>query len=773
MLDILQRLLAELKRRRVFRVAGVYAVVAWLAIQVTHTVFPTLDMPEWTLRLVVLLVAIGFPIAIGLAWAFDVTPDGIRRTAAEAAGARAPIPSQTGERMVRRSVWFVLGILVAGSGAWIAVNGRDTAALDTDMIAVLPFRVNGDPQLEYLRGGMLDLLAATLTGEGGPRSSDPRSLMAAWSRAVPSEAEDLPEDAAIDFARGIGAGQVLLGGIVGTPSRFTATAKVLAVPGGRIIAQASVEGSEQELTRLVEQLSVQLLSQLVGAEGADRLSALDGVPLPQLRLYLEGRTAYRSGHMVEAEAHFSEALRMDSTFALAATGLSDVLGWTVGRGRDMRLADEAAFAARDRLSPRDQKLLMARLGPNFPETSTGDEYLRAAEAAVDAAPDSPEAWYQLGEVLLHRRPDTGEESARDLAREALDRAVALDSSFVSPMIHLVELASHDADRERMLRIATAALVHDSTGDIAEYMRWFRARGSGDPEARRRVRERFSIMNASPRQLIRIHARAQPADTLDVNDLELLAPYEYQDATSSQERARAHTSSAHLMVALARPAAAEEFIRRLPAEVDQPIARILAALEAGSDVLGAERAALSLAPIVTGPVPDAGPAFVRWARIAVFYETWELLQGRTATVTQTLESIRRKSVEMPHPVPFLEWGVAQLEAMYAAETGRADALEQARNFAQLLIDQDVHGHFPYIAARLLGQLGDPELGFRVASNTLYASAILERARLGAQIGRRENAIRAYQTYLLLRHNPEPSMQPEIDRVRAELARMTGE
>ena len=71
---------AELKRRKVMRVAITYAVVAWLLIQISATVFPQLGMPEWTPRLVTLLLLIGFPVALILTWAFELTPDGIKTT---------------------------------------------------------------------------------------------------------------------------------------------------------------------------------------------------------------------------------------------------------------------------------------------------------------------------------------------------------------------------------------------------------------------------------------------------------------------------------------------------------------------------------------------------------------------------------------------------------------------------------------------------------------------------------------------------------------------
>jgi hypothetical protein len=73
--------IAELKRRNVFRVGVAYAIVSWLLIEVAHTAFPTLQLPDWTTTLVTVLVIMGFPLALIVAWAFELTPEGIKREA--------------------------------------------------------------------------------------------------------------------------------------------------------------------------------------------------------------------------------------------------------------------------------------------------------------------------------------------------------------------------------------------------------------------------------------------------------------------------------------------------------------------------------------------------------------------------------------------------------------------------------------------------------------------------------------------------------------------
>ena len=100
---------AELKRRNVYKVAIAYGVVAWLLIQIATQVFPFFEIPNWTVRLVVLLIAIGFPIALIIAWAFELTPEGLKRT--EAADAA---PSRRSARRTWIYVVIVASVISAG-----------------------------------------------------------------------------------------------------------------------------------------------------------------------------------------------------------------------------------------------------------------------------------------------------------------------------------------------------------------------------------------------------------------------------------------------------------------------------------------------------------------------------------------------------------------------------------------------------------------------------------------------------------------------------------
>ena len=110
---------SELKRRNVYKVAVAYGVVGWLVIQISSTVLPTFHAPEWVVQTLVVLVALGFPIALVLAWAFEATPEGIQRT--EVADAMPSAPGQ------KKHAWIYVVVIGAAISVALFFLGRYTA----------------------------------------------------------------------------------------------------------------------------------------------------------------------------------------------------------------------------------------------------------------------------------------------------------------------------------------------------------------------------------------------------------------------------------------------------------------------------------------------------------------------------------------------------------------------------------------------------------------------------------------------------------------------
>src|SRR5260370_4041001 len=147
---MLRNFFAELKRRNVYKVAIAYGVVAWLLMQVASQIFPFFEIPNWAVRLVVLLLIIGFPVALILAWAFESIPQGIKRTeAADAAGQHS-----------RGGAWiYIVAIGAALSVGLFFLGGytasRKSAELPGKSIAVLPLEnLSGNPENAYFTDGI-------------------------------------------------------------------------------------------------------------------------------------------------------------------------------------------------------------------------------------------------------------------------------------------------------------------------------------------------------------------------------------------------------------------------------------------------------------------------------------------------------------------------------------------------------------------------------------------------------------------------------------------
>src|SRR5947207_9711104 len=135
---------SELKRRNVYKVAVAYAIVGWLLVQVATQVFPIFEIPNWASRLIVLAIIIGFPIALVIAWAFELTPQGLKRTEDVDLAAQGSRKSHAWIYIVIVGAAFSIGLIFVGrytarNTAGAARTEAATTAIPQKSIAVLPF----------------------------------------------------------------------------------------------------------------------------------------------------------------------------------------------------------------------------------------------------------------------------------------------------------------------------------------------------------------------------------------------------------------------------------------------------------------------------------------------------------------------------------------------------------------------------------------------------------------------------------------------------------
>jgi TolB-like protein len=160
----------ELKRRNVFRVSVIYVIVSWLLMQIGDVMFPALRLPEWTTTMLVAFLLLCFPVALILAWAYEVTPDGVKRT-------KDVVPGESITDLTGRKINYIIIVVLALAVAYLTgkiwleddTAPPGTAAFPDKSIAVLPFANNSaaEENAEFFADGVHDELLTLLSRLGG------------------------------------------------------------------------------------------------------------------------------------------------------------------------------------------------------------------------------------------------------------------------------------------------------------------------------------------------------------------------------------------------------------------------------------------------------------------------------------------------------------------------------------------------------------------------------------------------------------------------------
>jgi TolB-like protein len=305
----------ELKRRNVYKVAVAYAVVGWLLIQIGTQVFPFFEIPNWGIRLIVLLIVAGFPIALILAWAFELTPEGIKRTE------DADLVASGGSR---KRKWIYVVIIAGALSVGLFFLGRYTAPSVANSaaksIAVLPFEnLSRDPDNAYFTEGIQDEILARLA-----KIADLKVISRTSTQRYKSSPDDLPQ-----IAKRLGVSNILEGSVQKTADRVRVTVQLIHAPTDAHLwgetydrTLTDVFAAESDIAKAI---AATLQAKLSGSE-QHALTARPTENTEAHQLYLRGRYFWnkRTGaDLKKSIDYFNQAIGKDPNYALAYAGLAD------------------------------------------------------------------------------------------------------------------------------------------------------------------------------------------------------------------------------------------------------------------------------------------------------------------------------------------------------------------------------------------------------------------------------------------------------------------
>ncbi|MEN8144424.1 MAG: tetratricopeptide repeat protein [Gemmatimonadota bacterium] len=429
----MQSLFAEMKRRRVFKVMAVYGAVAFLVLQAADLVFPMLSLPEWTIRLVLGLALLGFPLAVVLAWAFESTPEGVKRTApARVEEIQAIVAEPRSKRWPAGLLALIAMILLFGTGWWMGGGGSgaggeraanllvgEAQASGFKALAVLPFEnVNGDDDNRLIAVGVQSDLTTRLSRIAALRVTS-RTSVREYENTDKS-LRDIADELGVEY---ILEGSVLSSGenaLVSVTLVDAATDQTLwseeynrvFTPGNLFEVQAEI--GQRVVGALEAQLTPAEVATLEAMEPASDLAAQSWY-YRAIEAYVGSLTGAQ-----EARDHLTRSIDLDSGFVAAWSKLAHMESRVIFIGGD---GDEAtALAAVERTAELAPGSVEANLARGFYEYYAQQNFsaaLSAFQAAQELAPSDSEVAWAVG--LIHRR-----QGDWDASTEALRRAVALD-----------------------------------------------------------------------------------------------------------------------------------------------------------------------------------------------------------------------------------------------------------------------------------------------------------------------------------------------------------
>src|SRR6266436_5816955 len=313
---------AELKRRNVYKVAIAYAVVAWLLMQVASQIFPFFEIPNWAVRLVVLLLVIGFPVAMILAWAFELTPEGIKR--AEDVDLSKSITRKTG----RKLDFFIIAVLLLVIAILVfqRLHSNASPAVSSSLqksITVLPFEnLSEEKANAYFADGIQDEILTKLAGIGD---------LKVISRSSTAKYKSKPEDLKT-VARELGVATVLEGSVQRAGDKVRVNVQLLDARIDTHLWAKSYDRDLKDVFAVESEVAQEIADTLRAKLSPSQSDALATAPTRDTEaydLFLKGEyeqhqaeSAVNADLFDRAQTFYRQALARDSNFALAYARLA-------------------------------------------------------------------------------------------------------------------------------------------------------------------------------------------------------------------------------------------------------------------------------------------------------------------------------------------------------------------------------------------------------------------------------------------------------------------
>lgn len=433
--------IAELKRRNVIRMAGLYLVVAWLMLQVAETVLPIYDTPAWVLQALGLLLAIGFVPALVFSWIFELTPDGIKRDAEVTPG--QPGAPQAGQRM-DRLIFAGLALLIALVAAdryW--PRDRSTAQTEqvadaqpasaaseagsepageaaANTIAVLPFaNLSGDPGQEYFSDGMTEELLNVL-------AKIPELKVAA--RTSVFQFKNIGGDIR-EIGQTLGVTHVLEGSVRRDGEQVRITTQLIRVSDGFHVWSETYDRKLESIFAVQDEIAKRVSEQLISTLGGPQpaLAARTDIDPVAYDEYLKGRALHRARQNIPtAIFHFRNAVQREPEFAAAWASLALSYDVLVGRVDPIEM------------------IALGDLSENVREGAS-----RAAALAPDAA------------ATLHALGTVARLEGRFVAAEQLyERSIVADPGYADGREDYAELLDAVGREDDALRVALELVAQE-------------------------------------------------------------------------------------------------------------------------------------------------------------------------------------------------------------------------------------------------------------------------------------------------------------------------